>query len=162
MNTWLMRRAGAQPRLPGDDRAEELIGVQAPFHQQLGVALAHELDGLGRRRVAVRDVDDRRRTERDAALLRDLADLGRGADEDRRDESFRAGLDRAGERGLLTGMRDGRRHGREALASLQQRFVLSGSGWWSHDRSFVVRRPRGEPPGRSRGGGVRKIARPTP
>ena len=49
---------------------------------------------------------------------RDLADLGRRADEDRRDQSLRAGLDRAGERGLLAGMRDRGRDRLEALASL--------------------------------------------
>ena len=101
--------SGPQARLSRDNCAEELVGVQAAFHQELGVALAHELDSLGCGRVAVRGIDDGRRTERDAGLLREVVDLGRGADENRGDESLRAGLDRAGERRLLAGMRDRRR-----------------------------------------------------
>ena len=55
--------SGAQPGFAGNDRAEKLVGVQASFHQQLGLALAHELDGFGRRRVTVRHVDDPGRPE---------------------------------------------------------------------------------------------------
>ena len=50
--------AGAQAGLARDDRAEQLVGVQAAFHQELGLALAHQLDRLRRRRMAVRRVDD--------------------------------------------------------------------------------------------------------
>ena len=34
---------GAQARLAPDDRAHQLVGVQAALHQRLGLALAHQL-----------------------------------------------------------------------------------------------------------------------
>ena len=57
-DTWLMRRAGAQSGFARNNRAEKLVRVQASFHQQLGLALAHELHGFRRRRVTVRNVDN--------------------------------------------------------------------------------------------------------
>ena len=53
--------------------------------------------------------------------------LGR-PDQDRRDEAFLASLDRACERRLLAGVRNRRRHRREAPASFEHLFVLSSSG----------------------------------
>ncbi len=50
--------AGAQSGLPLGDGPEQLIGMQASLHQQLGLALAHELDRLLGRRLAVRNIDD--------------------------------------------------------------------------------------------------------
>ena len=79
--------AGAQPGLARDDRAEQLVGVQAALHQQLGLALAHQLDGLRRRRVAVRRVDDPRAAEVDAGFACAISANLRGrADEDRHDQ----------------------------------------------------------------------------
>ena len=88
----------AQARLPRDDRAQQLVGVQASLHQELGLALANQLHGLGRRGVAVRHIDDPRTPEVDPVRLRDFVDLGGRADEDRRDQSLGAGLDGARQR----------------------------------------------------------------
>ena len=91
--------AGAQPGLARDDRAEQLVGVQAALHQQLGLALPHQLHRLGRRR---RGCAARRRSaicpRSMPAGLRDLLDLRRRADEDRHDQPLLGGLDRAGQR----------------------------------------------------------------
>ena len=76
--------AGAQPRLPRDHGAQQLVGVQAALHQQLGLALAHERDRLRRRGVAVRDVDDLGPPRSMPVRLGDLVDLRGGPDEDRR------------------------------------------------------------------------------
>ena len=50
--------AGAKPRLALRDCPEELIRMQASFHQQLGFARANELDCLLCRRLAVRNIDN--------------------------------------------------------------------------------------------------------
>ena len=62
----------AQPALTRHHRAEELVGVQAAFHQQLGLALTNQLHRLGRGRVAVRRVDDPQLPEVDPARSRDV------------------------------------------------------------------------------------------
>ncbi len=49
---------GAKSCLPLGDRAQQLVRMQASFHQQLGLARANELDRFLRRGLAVRDVDD--------------------------------------------------------------------------------------------------------
>ncbi len=78
--------AGAQPGLLRDDGAEQLVGVQAALHQQLRLAAAHQLHGLRRGRMTVRRVDDADGPEAMSARRRDVADLRRRSDEDRRDE----------------------------------------------------------------------------
>ena len=78
----------AQARFPRDDRAQQLVGVQAALHQQLGLALAHQLHGLGGRRMAVRRIDDPRLAEIDAAVLRDLLRSWRPGRQNRRDQSL--------------------------------------------------------------------------
>ena len=49
---------GAKSSLPLRDCPQQLIRMQASFHQQLGFARANELDRFLRRRLAVRGVDD--------------------------------------------------------------------------------------------------------
>ena len=73
MNTWLMRRPVRSPVSLRDDGAEQLVAVQAALHQQLGLALSHQFDRLGRRGVTVRRVDDPAPPEIDPVRLRDLA-----------------------------------------------------------------------------------------
>jgi hypothetical protein len=83
----------AQADLARGDRAHELIGVQAAFHQQLARPLANELDRLCRRRLAVRRVDDPEAADLEAVLAGDGGNLRVRADEDRHDD---AGLRRLG------------------------------------------------------------------
>ena len=68
---------GAQAGLSRHDRTEQFVGVQAPFHQELGLALTNQLHGLGCRRVAVSDVDHARVPEIYPTLPGDLVDLAR-------------------------------------------------------------------------------------
>ena len=113
--------AGAQTRLPRHDRAQQLVRVQAAFHQQLGLALADQVDGLRRGRMAVRRVDD-------PVLARDRCRSSSRPRGSSRPGPTRIGVIslfapasmRAGQGRFLAGMRHGRRHGLEAAAALEQ------------------------------------------
>ena len=126
----------AQAGLSGDDRTEQLVGVQAPFHQELGLPLTNQLHGLGGRRVAVSGVDHAGVPEIYPALPGDLVDLAGRAHENGRDQPLRAGLDGPGQCRFLAGVRHGRDNRLETPAPLQQLFVLSCSGFSSHDSSL--------------------------
>ena len=69
MKTWLMRRPVRRPVSSRDDRAQELVRVEAAFHQQLRLALANQLHGLGRRGMAVWRIDDPGLAEIDAVAV---------------------------------------------------------------------------------------------
>ena len=116
--------AGAQPGLALGDRGQQLVGVEAALHEQLGLALAHERDGLLGRRLAVRRVDDLDAGDIDAAGLRELPDLVGRANEYGNDQSGPIGLERAGERGLVAGMRHRRGQRRLGLGGLDQPLVF--------------------------------------
>ena len=60
--------ADAQAGLLRHDRAQQLVGVQAALHQQLGLAGADQRHRLRGRRMAVRGVDDPALAEVDAVL----------------------------------------------------------------------------------------------
>ncbi len=49
---------GAKSSLPLGDCRQQLVRMQASFHQQLGFARANDLNRFLRRRLAVRDIDD--------------------------------------------------------------------------------------------------------
>jgi hypothetical protein len=53
----------ADSGLAGHYSPHQLVGVQAALHQRFGSAAAHELDGLGRRIVAVGGVDELERPD---------------------------------------------------------------------------------------------------
>ena len=156
---------GPQPRVARDHGREQFVRVQTPLHQQLRLALPHELHGLRGRGLAVRRVDDAGLPEGEAGLRGDLRDLLRRADENGRDQSLLGGFERAGERRLFAGMRHRRGHRLQAAAALQQAFVLPASGvsiWhaWRHA-------PLAGAFGRAAGPvsfkrSVRTTARPTP
>ncbi len=124
--------ARAQAGLARDDRAQQLVGVQAALHQELGLALANELHRFGRRAMAVRSVDDlvlaRGRclspSQAPGSLPPDPRESARSAPS-RRPRPRR-------ERRFLAGMRHRGRHRLEASAPRQQQFVLSGSSLSSH------------------------------
>ena len=94
MKTWLMRRPRAQSGLALGDLAQQLVGMEAALHEQLGLALAHERDGLLGRRLAVRHVDDLDAVDVEATGLRELSDLVRRAHEYGNDQSRPIGLER--------------------------------------------------------------------
>ena len=49
--------AGAQPAVRRQHRVEQFVGMQRALHQQRGLAPFDQRDGLGRRGLAVRRVD---------------------------------------------------------------------------------------------------------
>ena len=142
--------ADAQAGLLRHDRAQQLVGVQAAFHQQLGLAGADQRHRLRGRRMAVRGIHDPDLAEVDAVLGGERLDGGRRADEDRRDQSLRARLDCRRERRVLARVRDRRRHGLKASTPLQQRLVLARpclcrSCCLCHGPSLAAPGWRGEP-----------------
>ena len=64
--------AGAQTGFAGDDRAQQLVAVQAAFHQQFRFTFSNELDGFGGRCMAVRSFNDFDAVEVDAGRPRRL------------------------------------------------------------------------------------------
>ena len=126
--------SGAQAGLACDDRAQQLVGVQAALHQQLGLALAHQRDRPRRRGVAVRRVDDRASIPRSIPVcFGDLAILRAGPTRIGRDQSVRGRLRSRrpapiSSHGCATAVAIGSR----LPASRQQLFVFSGSGFMSH------------------------------
>ena len=121
--------AGAQTRLPRDDRAEQLVACAGcPSSGARPRPCAPAPPPCAADAVAVRRVDDPRLPEIDARS----ASRPRGSWRPGRRGSARsaplAGLDRAGQRRLLARMRHRGRHRLEAPAPRQQLFVLSGSG----------------------------------
>ena len=155
--------AGAQAVLARDHGPQQLVGVQAAFHQELGLALPHQLHGLRRRTVTVRRIDDPQRIEVDVVRPRHLRDLRGGADEDRGNQPVRRGVNRSGERRGIARVCHGGRHGFELAASRQQRVVLPGSGLLGHVVLATAAGTRGraaDPVSLRRR--VRTIASPTP
>ena len=111
---------GAQAGLLGHDRAHQLVGVQAALHQQLGLAGADQLDGLGRGGVAVRHVDELELPDVEPELLRHAADLVGRPDQDRDHQPGSGRLDGAAQRALVAGVRHRARDRRDAVGTVQQ------------------------------------------
>ncbi len=63
--------------------AHELVGVQAALHQQLAPGFVDQLDGLCRRRFAVRHIDDLEAVDIETVLASHSGDLRGRTDEDR-------------------------------------------------------------------------------
>ena len=101
-----MRRPVRSPVSRFVTAAKELIGVQAPFHQELGLADADELDRLFSRRLAMRDIDDLDPFNIEAKGFRQTNELLFWADENWNDHSRLSRLQRPAERGLVTRMCD--------------------------------------------------------
>ena len=80
--------AGAQPGFSRDDRAQQLVGVQAAFHQELGLALPNQFHRLCRRGMAVRHVDNASLAKMDPVGRRDLPDFCGRADQNGDDQSL--------------------------------------------------------------------------
>ena len=95
---------GAQAGLLGHDRAHQLVRVQAALHQQLGLAGANQLDGLGRGGMAVRHVHELELPDVEPELLRPRSRILCGRpDQDRDHQPGRGRLDGAAQRALVAG-----------------------------------------------------------
>ncbi|MNT91958.1 hypothetical protein D3C72_2331490 [compost metagenome] len=77
---------------------QQLVGVQAALHQQLGVAGAHGFDRALGRGMAVRGVDDPGVAQRKSMFGGNLPDARGGPDQDRYDQAQLRGLERAAQR----------------------------------------------------------------
>ena len=123
MNTWLMRRPVRSPVSLRDDRAEQLVAVQAALHQQLGLALRGPAPPLSPPRAWLCG----------ASTIRGLTELRCRAPRRSRGSS-RSGPTRIGtispcspasiaprQRRFLAGMGDRGRHRLEAATSSEQR-----------------------------------------
>ena len=129
--------ARAQAGLSCHDRTEELVGVQAAFHQELGLALSNQLHRLCCRGMAVRRVDDASVAKVDAVGRRNFPKFCSRADENGDNQPLLGGLDGARERCSLARMRHCRCHRLKTAAPRQQCFVLSRSSASIH--GFLVR-----------------------
>src|SRR5687768_9387795 len=82
--------------------------------------------------MAVRRVDDLQFSQVDPGGLGGLRDAVGGADQERDDQSVLERFDRGGKRRRFAWMSDRGRNRLEALASLEEAFVLSRSGQMGH------------------------------
>jgi hypothetical protein len=74
---------GAKPGLALRDCPEELIGMEASFHQQLGFACANNLDRLLCCRLTVRNIDDVEALNVETVCFGHAADALLGSDQNR-------------------------------------------------------------------------------
>jgi hypothetical protein len=127
-----MRRAVRRP-LPRDDRAEQLVGVQAALHQSSGPALAHERHARARGVVAVR----RRRRSRSREVRSSCASRPRRSSRTGRPGSARSVRARRPrsprERGLSHGCATAVGIGSSCSHRSRMLFVLARSGRSLHD-----------------------------
>ena len=85
---------GAQSGARGRHRPHQLVGMQASLHQELALAGFDELDGLGSRRIAVRNIDNLVLADIDTTLARHCRDLCGRPNQDRLDDAEFRCLDR--------------------------------------------------------------------
>ena len=131
----------AQAGVAPDDRAHQLVGVKAALHQRLRLALAHQLDRLVGGRLAVRRVDDRRMPRcRCRAAFATASMRARGPTRIGAIRPSLRRIDRAAQRALVAGMRDGRRRRRQRLAEIDQPLVFLVLAF--HPRPCLCARPR--------------------
>jgi hypothetical protein len=97
---------GAQASGRSRDLAHQLVGMQAPFHEELALALADHRHGLGGSSVAMGRIDDLATRQVQPVLCRNGANLRLGTDEERRDQSFGRSVQRSAQRSLVAGMHD--------------------------------------------------------
>ena len=104
---------------------QQLIRMQASFHQELGLAGADKLDGLFGSGLAMRHIDDLGAAEVERKRLRHCGDLVLGTDEDGSDQPGLARLEGASQRGFVARMRNGCREGRKLFAAAIRRSYFS-------------------------------------
>ena len=98
--------------------------MQATLHQEFALAFADERDGLRRRRLAVRRVDERVTRNVEPRFVGDFLDFRPGSNQNRDDDAGFSGLDRAPERSLVAGMDDDCRRRRRLLRPCDQPLVF--------------------------------------
>jgi hypothetical protein len=87
---------GAQPAVLCHDLVHQHVGVQAALHQALRLTVADQAHRGRRRFLLARDVHDRARAQVEAGSLRHSANALFGANQDRRDDLLRDGVDGTG------------------------------------------------------------------
>jgi hypothetical protein len=92
-----MAHAAPAAKRAGHDGAHQLVGVQASLHQRLDLAFDRQLHAARGGGVAVRDVLDPQRAERQARLLRDRLDARAGTDQHGLDQSSRVSVEGGGQ-----------------------------------------------------------------
>ena len=78
---------GADPALPRNDRAHQLIRMKAAFHERFRSTGAHLFDSLGGGRMAVFRVDELHAGKVETDLVRNAADALDRTDQDRIDQA---------------------------------------------------------------------------
>jgi hypothetical protein len=91
-----------------DDRAHELVGVEAAFHQRLDLAIARQCDRLGRCPVPMLRRHELIAGKVELGLFRFGSDFCIRPDQYGDDEFFLAGFDRAKQRNRVDRVHDGR------------------------------------------------------
>ena len=134
--------AGAQSGLALHHRGHDLIGVEAPLHQHLGLAFACQANGGFGRRHAVRRIDDFEGRDVDSELGSDRRDACAWPDQDGTDQAQLRGFDGAAQRALVAGMRHGAGRRRQPLAAGDQGIVLFVLSFGHGCLTFVQLRPR--------------------
>src|SRR4029079_13080447 len=103
---------------------QQLVGVQAPLHQKLGLAGANKLHGLRRGSLTMRHVDDFDTAEVERKFLCDTNNLALGTHKNWLDQSSPACLDRASEGTLVARVRHSGRNRLQTLRSGDQMVVF--------------------------------------
>ena len=114
---------GAQPGLARDHRGHQFVGVQAALHQASALPSRTSRTASGGGGLAVGRVDDLEAGDVDVACFA-TPRCARRPDQDRRDQPRPRGIDGAGERGLVAGMRDRGGSAGRVLAELEQALVV--------------------------------------
>src|SRR5439155_8247348 len=104
----------------------------AALHQHLRAALAYELDGTGRARLAVRGVLDLVTVDVELEIFRDPANTFGRPHEDRLQNAGSRRVDGRAHRDVVARMRDGGRDRRHVLAAGEHPLVLAGATCLGH------------------------------
>jgi len=101
--------------------------VQAALHQKLAAALTDQLDALGRRRIAMRRIDNLIAADVEIIFMRDRGDLVLWPDEDRDDHARLCRFGRTAQRGFIARVDNDCYRRLHLLGSFDQTFVLGMS-----------------------------------
>jgi hypothetical protein len=115
---------GSKPGRRGGDLAHQFVGMQAALHQELTLSLPDQGHCRCRSGVAMRHVDNLVRPQIKPVVGRYLANLRFGSDQHRNDQTILCGLQRAAQRGFVTGVRHDRDRRRDLLRGRDQAVVF--------------------------------------
>ena len=114
----------AQSTLLGDDLVHQHVGVEAPLHQALRLAVADQAHRGGRGFLLSCDIHSRETADVEAGFLCHGADPLGWSDQNRHDDVLLGGVDRASQRVLLARPDDCRRDRGNTLRQCDQALVL--------------------------------------